>query len=236
MARNTPLSTVIDMVLDESRLSSNASRGPDNRAYVRQLIKRHQIALYDEYHWPFMELKHADGDVSLVAGTRYYDFPNKLDLEGVVDLWHPFGSVWIPVIRGITLADYSAFNSDDDQRADPPLKWDNYDETQFEIWPIPKSAGSVRFTGRKKLNDLIDEDDTLDLDDVMVSLFAAADVLAAKKQADAQTKLDAANRRVTQVRANLYKDIETRVGLGDKQDGPQTKTGWPRTIAVWNDT
>lgn len=237
MARGTQLHEVIDMVLDEARMSSNASRGPDYRNYVKRLIIRHQRTLYDGYYWPFMELKHADGDIALVAGTRYYNFPDKLDLEGAIRLWHEFGTIWIELDRGINMADYSAYNSDDDDRADPALKWDSYDETQFEIWPIPASAGTVRFEGRKKLNELIDEDDTLDLDDELVALHCAAEILASNKQADAGAKQEQARTRLTQLRANLSKKKDVRMGLGESDNSaPPNRKGWPRHIAVWNDT
>lgn len=236
MARGTKLADVIDMVLDECRMSTNASRGPDFRNYIRRLITRHQRTLFDEYYWPFMELPHADGDVALVEDTRYYNFPADIDLDGTIRIWYEFGTIWTELERGITMADYSMYNSDDGVKANPPLKWDSYDEDQFEIWPIPASEGSIRLEGRKKLNDLIDEDDTLDLDDELIALHVAAEVLMANKQADAQAKAQAASNRLFQLRKQLSKDIPTRVGIGSgHSESPPNDKGWPRHYAVYND-
>lgn len=235
MPINTELSEVIDMTLDEARMSTNASRGADYRNYVKRLIRKHHRLLYDKYSWSHLEITRDNAGVSLVAGTRYYDFPSNLELQRAFTLWYKYGTTWIRLERGVGPDEYSAYDSDNDDRADPPLKWDNYDETQFEVWPIPASAGSIRFEGIKKLNKLTEESDTLDLDDLMVSLFAAAEIVAGSKQSDAELKLNQANSRLSELRALYTKDVNCRVGLGGNNDSPPNREGWPRVIAAYNE-
>jgi hypothetical protein len=83
---------------------------------------------------------------------------------------------------------------------DPIQNWRWSEEGQFEIWPINVQGQSIRFTGQRALDPLAAGTDTADLDDLMLVLFVAADILARSKQADAKLKLDAATLRLAQQR------------------------------------
>src|SRR3546814_4888499 len=69
---------------------------------------------------------------------------------------------------------------------DPVLKWDVIDVgsgEQIEFWPIPVINGSataerVRFTGIKALPSLTSDSDIAVLDDIMITQFVAAEILA----------------------------------------------------------
>src|SRR3546814_20714326 len=97
-----------------------------------------------------------------------------------------WGDFWHPLVRGITMDDYSIHNSDADERVDPVLKWDVIDVgsgEQIEFWPIPVINGSataerVRFTGIKALPSLPSDSDIAVLDDIMITQFVAAEILA----------------------------------------------------------
>ena len=59
---------------------------------------------------------------------------------------------------------------------------------------MPSSNGQkIRFKALKKLDPLVAVTDTAELDDNLIVLFAAAEVLARTKAADAQAKLAQAN-------------------------------------------
>ena len=235
MARNQQLGDVIEKALIYAKYQTNASRGPDFREHAKNLIISRQKFYYDEFDWPFMNIIRGEAEKSIAAGQRYYDFPTKLSQEHSFALYYKHSNVWIKLEQGITLDDYSTFDSDNDERSEPLLKWDFYGETQFEVWPLPSTTGTVRFLGKKALTALVQEEDTLDLDDEMIALSVAG-TLATKDKL--QRELEGrAERRYWQQRAVSAKDIKVRVGLGDEMmmAPPMTATGWPRTIAVYNE-
>jgi len=224
MPRGTSLSLLTEMVQDESRTSSATSRGVDHRAYLQRLIKRVQQELYDDYDWPFMRITRDAAGKDMAAGQRYYDFPTALNPDRISRVWHQFGGLWTPLDQGITPAEYNAYDSDADVRADPPQKWDWYGESQFEVWPLPASAnGEVRFEGMKSLTLLSNDAATADLDDHLIVLFCAAEVLAPNNQKDASLKLQKAQRRLATLRGNL--GTQKRVVFGARaENGKRRET------------
>ena len=187
MARNNTLSELIESVLDEIRHSTDATRGVDHRNMVKRLIRNFYSQLADEHDWPFLRIEKEDAGKDIAAGQRYYDFPATMDMERAIQLWTKHGEVWSPLTYGIGPTAYSAIDSDDDERTDPPLRWQVYNETQFEIWPLPASnvTGGLRFEGYRKITPLIADDDRCDLDGILITKFVAARILARKKAADA---------------------------------------------------
>lgn len=221
MARNNTLNELVEMVRDECKLSTNSSRGTDHRNYIVRLIRRYYEQLYDEHDWAFLKITREDAGKDIEAGQRYYDFPAELNLERAHTLWMKWGEQWIPLEYGITPADYSAQDSDADERSDPAMKWQVYGENQFEIWPLPASdiAGGLRFEGIKKMTQLIDNEHRCDIDGMLVSLFVAAEILggnkdtetaSSKKQAAAQDRFLAMKARAPRPRV--------RMGLGQESD------------------
>lgn len=212
MARRTTLEDVRNQLKKECRRSSATSRATDNDEYLDALIRRYAEQIYMDYDWPWARMHKEDGDKELAAGQRYYDFPTQLDVERTIKLYRKYGNTWTELPQGITPIDYSAHDSDVDERADPALKWDVYDERQFEIWPLPASNGDiVRWDGYRRMEALVDDTSRLDVDDMLVVLFAASEVLAGSNQKDAQLKAVAANRRLLRLTQHLA--TKTRVGF-----------------------
>lgn len=210
MALRTTFGDVIEMVRDECRQSSNASRGIDHLAYIKRLIKRHYELLADDFDWQHLELLEPNGDKTLGVGQRYYDYPDTLNPLKIETVWTNQTGVWTKVEYGITPVDYTLVGA-----SEPVVKWNRYGETQFEVWPTPSGTGTLRFVGQKKPEALVTEGSRLDMDDQLVALFASAEILSGTKQPDAQAKADAAKRRLSQLRAG-YAD-KTRVLMGRGQ-------------------
>jgi hypothetical protein len=64
---------------------------------------------------------------------------------------------------------------------------------------------------------MVSDSDRADLDDRLIVLFAAAEILAKQKSPDAKNKLDMANARLLRLRANSQSASKTiQVGLGRK--------------------
>lgn len=222
MARGKTLGELTEQVRHECRKSSNASRGIDNLSHIQQVIRRVYEELYDEFDWPHMKVWR---DKTINAGQRYYDFPSDLNLERTSDkVYFEYGSVWVPIAYGVDPEDYTIHNSDNDERADPVLKWHIIDASgtpQFEVWPLPASSGTVRFTGIKAKTELSDNAAKCDLDDVMVVLFASAEILEAAQAPDARTKMSKANARKMRMQGRTQKSARYKM-TGEKVDDKRT--------------
>jgi len=210
--RNNTLENIRNMVRSEARLSGSYSRGPDQTEYIDQLINRNYETLWDEVDWPFARIHKEDAGKQLQAGERYYDFPTTLDLSRTFTLYRKFGNVWGELVQGILPTDYTSLDSDSDNRSDPVLKWDVYDGNQFEVWPMPASNSyEVRFDGVRKLQPLVGDSSRCELDDRLVALYSAAEIMAGEGKKDAQLKLTLAERRLRFLKARF--ETKTRIGL-----------------------
>lgn len=219
MAIGTTFETLTEMVRDEAKLSSNSSRGIDNLAYILRLIRRHYEQLYDAYDWPHMKLPKEQGRISTQAGQRYYDIPATLNAHRISKISAHVGYDWIELVYGVGPEQYAVIDPDRDMRADPALRWDFVGERSIEIWPMPASNNNlIWFEGYKDFTRLVEQSDRCDLDDILVSLFVAAEILSNSK--DGQAKAQAAQMRLNQLRAGSRPKI--RVGMG--QGKPDTST------------
>lgn len=220
MPLGTTFREVIEMVRDECRLSSNTSRGIDHLANIKRVIRRHYRLLADEYDWRHLDITGTDGDKTLQAGESYYDYPAALNPLWIQGVWTQSGGTWIKLEYGITPADFNLLTE-----SDPPLKWAHSSATGFDVWPTPASdGGTVRFIGQRLVTDLTEDTKRLDMDDELVGLLAASDILAANKQSDAELKMKQAQHRLFQIRRG-YAD-KTRVSMvrGRFSDAPPPLT------------
>jgi hypothetical protein len=180
MARGTQLLQLIAAVREESNRASSVAVGVDDLPSLKQKIRRTQELLYDAYDWPL--LREIFPLKPLQAGEQYYDFPTGLNLERVerVEVW--YANLPRPLTRGISTREYAIYNSNNGVTQEPAMRWDvrwTGVKEQFEIWPIPSSnAQSIQFTGIRNLRPLIADGDVADLDDQMITLTVAAEILA----------------------------------------------------------
>jgi hypothetical protein len=224
VARNNTLSELLRMLRAEARVSTSTSAGLDNKDHLVQVIRRHYDTLYQNYDWPFMQITREDAGITLAAGQRYYDFPDDLNPEMPFVVWYKYAGIWYKLEQGIGPSEYSVRDSDIDERSDPAMRWDWYGESQIEIWPLPATDdGEVRFEGTKKKTELNNDNDRADLDDLLIVLFAAAEVLASKGQKDAQMKATLANQRLNMLRGNVASQKRVVFGKGGEQH-PKTRT------------
>ena len=107
---------------------------------------------------------------------------------------------------------------------DPVQRWDVKDTgtgAQIEVWPIPASnGGSLRFTGIRNLAPLIQNSDTMDLDDQMVVNFVAAEMMASRNDKAASSKLAKAKARRETLQGRVMKSRRNTLNLaGRPMDG-----------------
>jgi hypothetical protein len=222
MALRSTFNEVIEAVRNETRLSSNTSRGIDHLDHIKQLIKRHYYTLAEDFDWQHLELKKETG-VSrkvLQAGSNTYDFPAAVNPLKITKMWVKHGT-WLEVGYGIKHSHYSASDPDADQRSDPVTNWAYYDGTGFEVWPTPASNGTadadgeVAFEGQKLVTTLTSTGSRLDMDDHLVTLMVAAEILAGQDQkVAAAVKAEAAQARLGRLRANLASKTRYVMGRG----------------------
>jgi hypothetical protein len=234
MALRKTLNEVVEAVREEARLSTNTSRGIDHLDHIKRLIKRHYYALAEEFDWQHLEIKR-DSDQSrkiLQAGSRYYNYPENLNPLKIAKAWVKWGSTWEPLDYGITYYDRSAYDPDQDQRADPIRKWMAYGGAQYEVWPLPATNGEadgnneMAFEGQKLVETLTTDNSRLDMDDILVSLLVASEILAENGQEDAaNVKANAAISRRDVLRGNLASKTRVVMGRGIVDSGG---SGWPR--------
>lgn len=178
MARGQLLSQLVSDLRSELGRASSVAVGVDDVPILKQKLRGVQEQLYDEFDWPF--LRQVFPAINLQAGQRYYDVPDEMNLERIEEIACWYSGVPHPMHRGIGFEEYSAYDSDADERADPTLKWDirwTGTEPQIEVWPIPSSDDmTMQIIGLRTLKPLIENNQMSDLDGLMLVLYAAADL------------------------------------------------------------
>lgn len=209
MARNVSLGVLIDDLRAEAGHSLQANLGVAMRDVLVKVLQRQQKRLWEDYDWTFLRVIR---DVPVQAGERYYNFPADLNLERLEKVEFKYGDRWVPVEYGIGREQYDLHDSDRDVRAFPVERWREAENDQIELWPIPSQNGSaatvvnvVRFTGIRKLRPLLAESDVADLDDTLLVLYSAAEILAREKSADASVKLQMAEKHYKRIKARNAK-------------------------------
>lgn len=173
MATGDTLATLVQEVQYEIGHVASPAVGQNFREHIKNRIRREYRRLYHDFEWPHLRFW-TDRDTA--AGQRYYDYPTGVSLETTLAVWLYWGNRWHALERGIEPDHYNDFNSDDDVRLDPALRWGPYGADQVEVWPIPSTAGSLRFVAKRPFTPLTDETDRCDLDTDLVVLHAAAEL------------------------------------------------------------
>jgi hypothetical protein len=219
MARGKQLLSLIAQLRAETGRTQNVAVGVDEVENLKVILQRTQELLYEEYEWPHLRVQRT---ITLANNQRYYDLPADLNFDRIQDVKLKYNGVYVPIERGILLEDYSIYDSNASpmEKSFPTLKWDIRDTgsaEKLEAWPVPNQAATIYLLGTKKLGDLIEESDTADLDDRLIVLFAAAEILARQKSNDAKNKLSQAERRLMMLRRNSQSDSKmVQVGLGNR--------------------
>jgi hypothetical protein len=220
MARNQTLLTLLQDLRSELRLSGNPAHNSSVRDSHVRLLQRVQESLWEELDWPFLRVERF---MAVQAGQRFYDPPADMSLDRVEDIYFKDGDIWHRVQNGIFEMNYNAWDSRLDERSWPVERWRVYEDLQVELWPIPAENGDpatqhgfLKFEGIRKLRPLVADDDRADLDDQLIVLYAAAELLAARGAEDAPIKLAAAERRKRSLTASFTKIKTFSLGGGDE--------------------
>lgn len=205
MARGRTLLKLLDVLRSELRLSLNPAQNVQVREIQVNTLQAVQERLYEDFTWPHMRIERS---VALQAGQYIYDVPSGMNIDKIEKVEAFLDGGWVPLIFGITGAEYSAHNTDLDERSWPPRRWRISENEDVEVWPIPDTnadedtrEGYLRFTGIRNLNPLVNDEHTADLDDKLIAAYAAVELLSDENQI--KIKLNKADQMYQRMRANL---------------------------------
>lgn len=208
MARGQTLLKLLDDLRAECRLSPNPSHNAQQRETQVRLLQRMQEWLYDDYDWPHLRIERT---FPSQRGQRYYGLPKDIALERILHLEVRFGTRWLPVGTGIDTECYAGIDSDGGQQGWPVRRWRIWEDDRIELWPVSDQDtgtgigddGSIKVVGIRNLRPFRDDTDVCDLDDRLIVLYAAAELLAAAGAKDAQLKLQQAAARYAKLKGDL---------------------------------
>lgn len=214
MARGATLLKLLDDLRAEAGLSLNPSHNAQARDVQVLKLRRTQERLWEDTAWPHLKV---DRFIKLQAGQRYYD-PKAtleravagalvpaavgLDIDRIESIEVRWGDQWIPLMPGIDGKHYSVWDSDLDERSWPVERWAISEGEMLEMWPLPAANaddatldGFLKLRGTRRLNRLVDDGDRADLDDRLITLYAAAELVTDQKQAQRLLAMAAARLR-----------------------------------------
>lgn len=230
MARGKTLLSLLDDLRAEIRVSLNPAHNAQVRETQVKNLQRVQDWLYEDFDWPHLRIERL---VAVQAGQRFLDVPPDLDLERILDIQVRYGTDWCRLVSGIGPAEYACYDSELGETSYPVRRWRIYEGERLELWPVPADAtnstsfdGQIKVAGIKRLSRLVDDDDRADLDNRLIVLYAAAEMLAASGAKDAKLKLDQAAQRYASLRADLTPRRVTKM-FGEEPRGNGLR-GMPR--------
>lgn len=225
MAVGTQFSVLVTRLRAALRRSTSVAVGVDDLDSLKTTLNHHYDLLYQQNDWPHLRKVF---DLPLVAGERYYDLPEGLDANRIEDADVSWSGTRHPVRQGIGLSEMEAFDSDEDERSEPVLRYDirwTGTSTQLEVWPIPTTGDqTLRIRGTQALTRLVEDADVCLLDDTVVVLYAAAELEADAKKAD--FKAQVAREHLQKLKGRGATNAPYRLGLGEQ------RTELPHRIVV----
>lgn len=215
MARGSTFLTLVTMLRAELGRAPSVAVGVDDVSHLKHHLNAAYESRFDEHDWP--HLRRTFDAIPLSAGEQYYNFPSDLNYERIEGAWIWFSGRPVPLKRGISLDDYAAYDSTNDVRSAPAMKWDVRsiaNAVQFEVWPLPAdNAMSVTFLGHRKLAKLVNDIDVCLLDDWLVVFDAAASI--EKDEGKRRQRAAKAEKRFALIAANTH----------NTEDGPRLNLG-----------
>lgn len=221
------LNVTLGQILTDLRAHIGGSANPAQMqsfdSVMRSKLARVQEWLYNEWEWEHLLLYN---DETILPGGRYYSFNSEFNFERINGVWIYYPTLWRDVSYGITPEQYNYSNPDLGVRSDPVLRWSHYTQVgddpsigQFEVWPVPASQQKLRFRCIRKLRPFIADTDRADLDDKLIVLFTAAEILKQKKSSDAADMLAMAQRLFVKLKGQ-----NNKIGMFIMGNGIPTST------------
>jgi hypothetical protein len=190
---------------------------------LNTLLSNMQKWLASEYDWPFL----ADRwDVGAGSGARFVSVPTTAQVAGAntqINFERPvtfeikWNQTWQSLLYGIGSDEFNYVDSDANERQDPVQRWQLAGEGKFEVWPLPNAGQTLRFTGQRALDALTADANVADLDDLLIVLFCAAELLANAGAKNAPIVLNKASQRLARLRG-VYPARQATYIIGGTSD------------------
>jgi len=222
MARGSQFLTMLTMLRSELGRSDNVAVGVADMPQLKQKINAVYEQAYADYDWPHLVTHFTK--IPLAAGQRVYDVPSTLDYDRIMGTFIWWNQKCSPIKRGISINDYNAFSSPDNERSSLVMKYDirfTGSTEQVEVWPIPSDDDTqeLQFVGIQKFAKLVNHADVCKLDDSYVVLMAAAATTTDEKEQE--RFLGRAADRWRTLTANARSDEpDFRLNLGSEEHDP----------------
>jgi hypothetical protein len=215
--RRRQFSQLIQDLRAELSQSIEPAVGVANLPTLKRVLTRNYETLYDDYDWP--HLTKVFDRITLNVGERYYDFPDDCDYDKLHKIVVWWNGQPVPIERGIGFEEYATYDSENDDRSDPVCRWDvRATDTveQMEVWPVPASTGqAIQMVGKLKFEQLVNDEDICRIDDHLVVLASAIELLPEKSRSALQAKLAAAQQRAHKTKSRSKAESgSVRLGLG----------------------
>ena len=238
MPRGVVLSTLRALLKAELREAQETNSARDTE--LNYALANAQKRLTVTFDWPFLEDR---WDKVCSAGGRYVALPtsNIRSITSTINFERPvlveryYSALWVPICAGIGGEQYNHLDSDLSETQDPIQNWqldtntgDSSNADEFEVWPIPVTAQTVRFTGQRAPRALSADSDKADLDDLLLVYSAAVDQLLGMESGKATVATDKYQRHLNFLRAN-YPTKKIDVVFGQSNNLKQEKV---RLVAV----
>jgi hypothetical protein len=193
LAIGTQFLTLRTNLRAELRRSTTVNVGVSDVGSLDRTLNHVYRTLYLQKDWAHLRKVFT---LQLATGQRHYDFPTGLNPDRVESVAVYWAGTPVDLPRGIGFEQMNEFDSDEDERFEPAMRWDvrwTGSATQIEIWPIPSTGNQkVRFKGIQAIEPLVNDEDTCMLDDELVVLWAAAELATAADLKDAAHKRELA--------------------------------------------
>lgn len=202
------LGDIISQVKDEVGYANNPALSTNAQRPIAQRVRRLYRQIHGEWDWPHLVIERYE---ELAAGHRYYTMPLDLDNYRAITAWsvRKDDDRWHKMHYGISPKLYNL----NVEEKEYPTAWDMFEEGQYEVWPTPSTTGArIRFYGMSKPKTLAEESDPVDLDDQLLVLLAASELLAKDQQPHAQVLMQQATARYTRLKAQGTKREPFRMG------------------------
>lgn len=188
--------------------SLNPAQGVNAQGEYDLALARQQQELWEAYEWPHLGY-HVD--LPLSSGQTLYDYSPEMSFEAINSAYVLVNGRYEKVRYGIKPEHDNTYTT----RSWPVVRWANAVKIttgkvvpagQFRVLPEPSQNGTLRFYGQAKCNALVADADICVLDSTLITLFAAAEILAARKAEHAPVKLQKAQQYLRRLLANQGSD------------------------------
>lgn len=212
--RNQQFVDILEGLRLESKRSGSTQLGQNEAPALKRMLNRLYEFFWFDYKWPFLKIM--DADKAVLAGVYKFDPPTSIDIERIEKVAVRFGDVWMPLERGLTTEMYNALDSEADERSEPATHYDiqwTGSAPQIVIYPRPSRDVTVRFQGRKKFVRMVNDSDLCLLDDQILILYGAAELLASAEDPKANAVASAAQKYYNTQKYNWDKNRNSSFSL-----------------------